>query len=119
MADHEDEMAGYLAHTLFRAFMAIGMACETLPLPIRFPDDGNPANARQAVARAAELVTEQPIPLDMQAALHAACVHWVAAADLLLVLLGNDYEEIRAEGVMGNLLYTYDVLRLFTERNAE
>ncbi|MEU1155760.1 hypothetical protein ABZ369_22465 [Streptomyces sp. NPDC005918] len=105
MSDANEFIANLLMARLSHFAVGLAEALEKLPLPIALPR-GEHINLvgefRPAVARAYELVEDQPMPEDKKGEFIAVILFWLAASDLVIAYVhsGEDY---RADAAILNI----------------
>ncbi|MEV4974432.1 hypothetical protein [Streptomyces scopuliridis] len=111
MSDFEDQSMSRLSAHVSVAYAALATACAILPVPVTLPT-GTVSNveAAPAVARAMDLVQDQPMPEEQQAQIFAACAFWLAALDLYGLLVKEGFTRARAHSTAANLLMAEDQL---------
>lgn len=111
MSDHEDEMKALAMQRLATAYAGLVACCENLPLPIALPT-GLVSNQDMvpAVRRIEQLADEQPMPEEQQSQLYTGAILWLAATDLYMLLVTEEYQEVRASGILGILMIARDAI---------
>jgi len=86
MSDQEDRMRNMFREHLEATYRTIIAVCNLLPVPISLPDrEADILERIEAVGRAAELITEQPLPEEPKISAELLCHQWVAAAELSIL----------------------------------
>ncbi len=83
MAEGHQERLALLITTQGTSYVALRMACETLPIPLLLPeveDDTDIDTLAQALHQAAVTVGDQPIGQLVKTALSQALLGWIAAS---------------------------------------
>jgi hypothetical protein len=91
MSDESDQMMQHLMSHLTATYGSLGDVVHLLPVPIHIPTEGmhQVTDLIVTVERVIDLAEEEPMPEEQQAALIAAALHWLAAADLIAIAVSR------------------------------
>ncbi|UQA95642.1 hypothetical protein [Streptomyces halobius] len=114
MSDEREQTLRELMEELSGYSGAVAVTLEALPVPIKLPGSESEDTdlAREmlpAVIRAFEILNEQPLPKEQQTWAAAALLHWITAAESVLIyaLRGTRY---KAEAAVLNIVLGEAVL---------
>ncbi|MER8030706.1 hypothetical protein ABTZ78_17305 [Streptomyces bauhiniae] len=117
MADSNDFDQERITRSLIKQYMVLRSACEMMPLPIVLPKqaDGifDNSEASPAVRRIVEIADELPIPEENRAELFTAALFWLTASDLLAIILGHGWSDVRGFQALAALELSGDALAAF------
>ncbi|MFF4403810.1 hypothetical protein [Streptomyces sp. NPDC001404] len=114
MFDNLDPGTRYVMYGVMECYDTLTKLCAAFPVPYILPraltKDYWPRRI-EAVARLSEVCYENPgLSYEVRDTLKAACMNWLAAADLLTIQVRTP-ERYRVESIRGVLLFAEDYIR--------
>jgi hypothetical protein len=119
MSDASNRRAERVGGIVSSTYSALVTICATLPVPIALPTERmSSTKATAAVRRVIEIISDQPMPDEPKGALTAACIFFLATADLAVVQITyTDIDRVMEVEAVADVCRNamYDLLTWVTE----